>query len=399
VDGSSLRALRILFGALMVVATLRFWWKGWIDSLFVAPSLHFHYFGFGWVNPLPGVGMYVVFGVMLASAIAITLGRWYRPAILTFFLTFTYAELCEKAAYLNHYYLVSLLALLLAFMPATSPCVPRWTLLALRTQLAIVYFYAGVAKLDADWLLRAEPLQLWLTARSDMLAAPAIAFVFAWAGALFDLSAPLFLFWRRTRGAFFVIVVVFHLLTAVLFPSLGLFPWIMIGCATIFLAPEWPRRWLRDLAPSTPRRSVPLAMLAVFFAIQLLVPLRFALYPGSPSLTDQGFRFAWRVMIVDKVGNVEFRVKERDGDRRWSVSPSEYLTALQTQALGQSPDMVLELARRIAEDFRTRGIEVEVYADAFVALNGRPSQRLIDPNVNLAAERDSLAPSPWILPK
>jgi hypothetical protein len=41
---------------------------------------------------------------------------------------------------------------------------------------------------------------------------------------------------------------------------------------------------------------------------------------------------------------------------------------------------------------------VEVQADAFVTMNGRPSQRLIDPTTNLANEEDSLWPKRWILP-
>ena len=38
------------------------------------------------------------------------------------------------------------------------------------------------------------------------------------------------------------------------------------------------------------------------------------------------------------------------------------------------------------------------YADAFVAVNGRPSARLIDPSVDLSAVEDGLAPKVWILP-
>jgi vitamin K-dependent gamma-carboxylase len=408
VDGASLRAFRMLFGVLMAIATVRFWQRGWIDSVFVAPKMHFHYLGFEWLNPLPAFGMYAVFGVMFLASLLVAAGRWYRSAIVTFFVAFTYVELCEKAAYLNHYYLVSLLALLLACMPATSARVPRWTVLALRAQLGIVYFYAGLAKLDADWLFQAQPLRLWLEARSDLpvvggwLALPATAYAFAWAGALFDLSAPFLLSARRTRNAFFAVVVVFHLLTALLFPSIGMFPWLMIVCATLFLATDWPRRFgFREPARTEPRRvlSRPLfAVLAVFFVAQLALPLRFLAYPGNPGWTDEGFRFAWRVMIVDKVGSVDFRVHERGTERSWSVSPRDYLTPLQLQALGQSPDMILELARHVAADFHARGVDVEVYADAFTALNGRRSQRLIDPSVNLAERTDSLAHSEWVLP-
>ena len=32
----------------------------------------------------------------------------------------------------------------------------------------MVYVFAGLAKLNADWLLDAQPLRIWLAARSDL---------------------------------------------------------------------------------------------------------------------------------------------------------------------------------------------------------------------------------------
>ena len=42
-------------------------------------------------------------------------------------------------------------ALLLTAYP-TGPTAPRWYVWLLRGQLGVVYFFAGVAKLNADWL-------------------------------------------------------------------------------------------------------------------------------------------------------------------------------------------------------------------------------------------------------
>ncbi|MEQ8888722.1 MAG: HTTM domain-containing protein, partial [Sandaracinaceae bacterium] len=64
------------------------------------------------------------------------------------------------------------------------------------------------------------------------------------------------------------------------------------------------------------------------------------------------------------------------------------------------PDLILQLAHHIRDDLRARGhARVEVRADAWASLNGRPSARLIDPNVDLAAVEDGFAPADWILPR
>ncbi len=67
--------------------------------------------------------------------------------------------------------------------------------------------------------------------------------------------------------------------------------------------------------------------------------------------------------------------------------------------LSTQPDMIHEYALELARRERARtGAEVQVYADAWAALNGRPSQRLLDPTVDLAAEPRSLTSKRWIVP-
>ncbi len=109
---------RIVFGVLMLFAVLRFWSKGWIHELYIAPDFHFKYFGFEWVTPFTGNGMYWVFALMGLAALCIALGFFYRISAALFFLSFTYVELLDVANYLNHYYFVSLVAFLLIFFPA-----------------------------------------------------------------------------------------------------------------------------------------------------------------------------------------------------------------------------------------------------------------------------------------
>ncbi|MEJ7604420.1 MAG: HTTM domain-containing protein, partial [Kofleriaceae bacterium] len=103
VDAASLAVFRMVFGALMLVAVIRFFAHGWISDYYATPTHFFSYDGFAWVKPWPGVGMYVHFAVMGVLAICIAIGFHYRASVALFGLAFAYAHLIDKTNYLNHY--------------------------------------------------------------------------------------------------------------------------------------------------------------------------------------------------------------------------------------------------------------------------------------------------------
>jgi hypothetical protein len=130
------------------------------------------------------------------------------------------------------------------------------------------------------------------------------------------------------------------------------------------------------------------------------MPLRAFLYPGDVLWHEQGMRYSWRVMVREKNGSIGYRVRWRDSDREVYVPPSRYLTSHQEREMSGQPDLILQLARRIAADFEARGYkEVEVRVDALVSLNGRRAKPMIDPNADLARERDTVALMRWIEPR
>ena len=45
---------------------------------------------------------------------------------------------------------------------------PAWTINIFKLQLGIVYFFAGLAKLNPDWLFDAMPLRIWLPANAHL---------------------------------------------------------------------------------------------------------------------------------------------------------------------------------------------------------------------------------------
>jgi hypothetical protein len=440
-DIASLVHVRIAFGAIMLWEVLRYFTSGWIGRYYVNPTYHFAYFGFEWVQPWPGSGMYLHFWALAALAISIMLGFQYRVTTALFFLGFTYVFLLDQARYLNHFYLVSLLGLLLIIVPAhravsidawrrpsaRSETAPTWALWLLRAQIGIVYIYGGVAKLNEDWL-RGEPLRTWLADYADwkvvgpFLTSEWAVYLFSYGGLLFDLLIVPLLLWKRTRRYAFAGVVAFNVLNGWLF-NIGIFPWLMIAASLLFFAPDWPRRWRFGVSkvlggsvavnaqtgrgrespvPSrAPRlaRVATLGLLAGYLGVQVLVPFRHYLYPGNVHWSEEGHRFSWHMKLRDKNATARFLATDPSGGRTWQVDPRAYLAAWQIQEMVTRPDMILQFSHHLANDLRKQGYgNIEIRADVMASLNGRPAQRLIDPAADLAAQPRSLLPAAWILP-
>lgn len=386
VSGASLRVLRALFGAIMLIAVVRFFAHGWIDAYFYRPTHFFHYAGFEWVQPWPRPWMHVHFAVMGGLAVMVMVGYHHRIAAAALGVLFAYAHLCDVTNYLNHYYLLIQLAFVIAILPSGER-VPAWAVWAARAQVGLVYVFGGVAKLGPDWLVHGEPLRTWLDA-NGLLLFPSLGVVASWIAAAFDLTIVGWLLWRRSRPYAYGAVVAFHLITAKLF-HLGMFPWAMIAFATVFFAPDWPRRWLRR--PALPRGTAPAvhrvipAVIGVHLAIQALLPFRAHLYGGDPLWHERGFRFAWKVMLMEKSGVIDFDVRDPDSGRHWRVPASRYYTRYQAAMMATQPDLIAQAAHVVADDFRRQGVaSPEVRADSFVSLNGRARHRFVDPAVDLA---------------
>src|SRR5688572_6792256 len=118
VDIASLVFFRIGFGAIMAWWAWNYLTSGRVRYYYVEPRFHFTYYPFDWVRPLPGVGMYLLFLALAILALAIAAGFCYRLACALFAAGFTYFFLLDATNYQNHYYLIILLAWLLALLPA-----------------------------------------------------------------------------------------------------------------------------------------------------------------------------------------------------------------------------------------------------------------------------------------
>lgn len=435
IDIASIVLFRIAFGAVMLWEVWRYFTLGRIKEYYIDPTFHFTYFGFGWVKPLPGDGMYYIFAVLGILSVFIMAGFLYRFSATLFFLGFSYTFLLEQARYLNHMYLVALISFLMIFVPAhrafsvdsliwpaqRSNTVPAWALWLIRAQVAVPYFFGGIAKLNEDWLIRGEPIRAWIGQRTDF---PVIGqffkeewmvYLVAYNGMLLDLFVVFALLWHRTRLFAIVAAFAFHLINNSLF-QIGIFPWFMMAGTLMFLPPNWPRLALSMLTRRgkaitlpqpqlylqtyTPRQQhVIVALFGVYFAWQVLMPLRHHLYPGDVAWTEEGHRFSWRMKLRDKEATANYFVLNPATGNRWPILTKTYLKPWQAGEMESRPDMVLQFAHHVAEVHKRKGYErMEVHARVMVSLNGRPEQLMIDPSLDLASQPQSITPVSWIVP-
>jgi vitamin K-dependent gamma-carboxylase len=418
---------RVAFGGIMLWEVWRYFNFNRIFRYYIDPTFYFHYYGFDWLQPLPGDGMYWLFHFLGVLSIAIMLGLFYRATMVVFWLCFTYIFLLDQTQYLNHFYLISLVAFVMIFIPAhramsidallrprlRSTTAPNWSLWLLRGQMAVVYTYGGLAKINPDWL-RGEPMRDWMAARTDFpLIGPLftdewMVYLFSYGGLLLDLFVVPFLLWPRTRIPALMLATVFHLSNARLF-NIGVFPWFAIAITLLYLPPEWFRplrlnlRWLAPdparLATAPDRRRLVLGGMALFFAVQMVMPLRHTLYPGYVSWTEEGHNLAWHMKLRSKGGFVTYFASDPASGATWSVDYSAMLNQRQITQMSDNPQMILRFAHYLAEQLEAEGgRNIQIRAWAMVDVNSRAPQLMIDPTADLAREPYDLSVSDWILP-
>jgi hypothetical protein len=428
VDIASLVFFRIFFG---IIA----FWHVWLQmplvrEKYIEPKFHFTYPGFGWVEPLPGELMHVVFLVMAASTLFIALGLYYRYAAAVFFLTHTYVLLIDQSVAWNHYYLISLLGFLLILIPAhrafsldvarggvsQSDDAPAWSLWLLRGQMGIVYFFAGLAKLSSpDWW-DGKPMDVFL---SNHINFPLVGRWFtddwvvhaaAYSGMLFDLLIIPTLLWRRTRILGIALAVTFHLSNSLIF-NIQIFPWLALAATLLFLPPSWPRlggQWrrlsesavttFRAPARLTTRQTAIASLLGLYFLVQLLLPLRHYFYDGNAEWTTAGHYHAWRMLLSDMQGETTLFLVSQDPPAMCEIDTLAYLYPSQAGFLDQ-PDRIYQFARYIGDQYRARGADgFEVRAWTNYTFNGREARALVDPDADLlTASRPIGGRASWVI--
>lgn len=425
IDNSALVVFRIFFGLLCFLESVGAIFTGWVNKTLIEPQFTFNFIGFDWLQPLPGNGMYVYYGVMGVFGLCIMLGYKYRLSAFGFALLWAGTYFMQKTAYNNHYYLLFLLSFIMAILPANryasldvklnpklkSISMPNWCRWVFIIQLFIVYTYASIAKIYPDWL-DTSVIKLLMQNKSNfpvvgqLLQNEGIHYFIAYSGILFDgLIIPLLLFKPTRKYAFFASIF-FHLFNSFVF-HIGIFPYLSLAFCLFFFEPETVRNiflkkkklYTQNEIKIPSYKSVFKSVFIVYFVIQIILPLRHYFIQDDVLWTEEGHRLSWRMMLRAKSGNINFRVVDNATNNLIPIKLNEYLTKKQQRSLRTKPDFIWQFSQRLKKQFKSEGKDVSIFATCYVSVNGKPSKRFIDPEIDLAkAEWNYFKHNTWILP-
>ncbi len=425
IDNSALIVFRIIFGLLCFLESVGAIFTGWIKRTLIDPQFTFNFIGFDFLQPLPGNWMYVYYAVMGFFGILIMVGYKYRISMISFTIMWSCTYLMQKSSYNNHYYLLMLLSAIMVFLPANryasidaknNPnikqiAMPSWVKWVFVLQLFILYTYASIAKIYPDWIDLTVP-KLLMTNKVNypiiggLLQHKFIIVLIAYGGILYDgLVIPLLLY-KPTRKYIFLISIFFHLFNSIVF-QVGIFPYLALAFSLFFFEPEKIKNLFLKKKPLYTKNEVitknykPIlvAVGVVYFTIQMILPLRQHFFKDNVLWTEEGHRLSWRMMLRSKSGRTSYKVVDKASNTTDVINMSDYLTKKQIRTASCKPDVIWQFAQHLKKTYAKKGKDVKVFVDAKISVNGRPYQRLIDKNTDLASVPWYWAKhNDWILP-
>ena len=391
------------------------------------------YDGFEWIQPIPQAEMRMLVLVGYIIYLLFTLGILYRPISILSALITWYFFFLEKGNYNNHYYLHCLFASLFTLVDAHTLSIdsvfrkkkilhhPFWQLFLFKFQIAVVYFYGGIAKLNVDWL-HGYPLRYWLHNYGQTLEEGSFfnqffcheytSLVYSYGGIAFDLAVPVILFLPRIRMWALPVVVMFHISNHFAF-NIGSFPWMMLALTLLYfedipiIAKWWKRRCKklknreRIYDYGKIKRNVLLVFIGTYIAFQVLFPLRQFVFRGHPAWTGQGNWFAWRMMLTDSVDAVSIRIRVPKDNVDMYVDVEHYMNFYQFNKAVRCPMIVLKFIDHLKDNLREHGVldDAIINLEMYKAINFRPPTLFNDTTLNYAKiDYNPLISQNWIMP-
>jgi hypothetical protein len=413
---------RVAFGIALFIWSIGMIITGQVYYQFVEPHYFFHYRFFNWVQPVPEFLMYLFFIALSIAAVFIAIGWYFRITVLVFTVILTYLLLIDKSNYLSYYYFMLLLLLMLLVSPAHRmfsldiirkpnlrvDYIPRWCILAFQVQVIAVFYFAGMAKLNSEWLFRGIPVNIWIEellknwgVGINLPLLSIFSIVISWILILYDFLLPHFLLDKKTSTKAYLVIIFIQLFAFILFP-VGYFPFLIIFSSVIFLNEKLifnmisrASYFLYDVFEFKQdvfkirggfmlnyrnRKLFPI-LISLFFLAQVVFPVALFLKWGSKRWATSAFQFSWQLFINHKRGDVRAWYYEEQTGNLENINLMDYLTAQQKRRMLMDPNLIVQFIEFLNNDAIKNGKQIKVYAS--LSKNGSKSILLIDPQKEL----------------
>lgn len=161
---------------------------------------------------LPVIGARTAFAIVVAwvlSALTFTIGAKVRVSGLLLAATMGATLFIDQQLYFSHLYLLTLIVLLVAIADPEnrSESVLYWPVLLLKLQLSIVYLFAALSKMNAQYL---SGFMLAANFRQSLIFPPALLAAFAAASIGVELFLAFALWSTRLRKLAVIVGITFH---------------------------------------------------------------------------------------------------------------------------------------------------------------------------------------------
>lgn len=398
---------RILYGIILFFEAKR--WGTNIHPNFIKKELLFK---FDYLNFLPLLDeniLHLFATIMLICSVFIILGFLYRISSFVFIILYVYFFTLDISFFNNHYYFIILLCILLLGIKANNQFsidrilfkfsdnhIPIWNYNIIKFQIFCLYFYAGITKLNPDWLqlntMKASLLYDNEYIDNPLLKSDLAIYIFSYGGLIFDISIGFLLLYKPTRVFAIIIALIFHLVNYATI-DIGIFPILMMFSCLIFIEPSAFESWVFKLFKQKLNNTVKGKVqsdynnvikyaLAMYIAIQLLLPLRHFLIKGNVDWTGEGILYSWRMKSVARYrGDLKIILLDKNSKKELKVDL--YLPMHQQKILFYKPVLFLQLRDYLLQKTNRKKENTIMNVIVTASINGSKLSYLIHPNIDL----------------
>ncbi len=403
---------RIIFASILLIQTYYFISTNFIDNNIIKPLITFPFIN--GLDPTSKQNLIVIGYIMLISNFGMLYNKISRICTFIFLCCFTYFWLLDKGYFNNHYYFISLICFLLCLSDQSASFskniyTPRVYIFSLQVIVFIVYFIAGINKLNPYWLFDFQPMTHILEIKSEItnnsiFKNQSIIFLASYFGLFFDLFIGFLLFFKKSRIIAFILALVFHLGNYYLFRDvgeIGVFPFLMISTLVLFFEPKKINQIFQlHTEPQTILKKHLFfnKFIVLFLIIQIILPFRHIFFHGNVDYNGVGQRFSWRMKIMYKESEFQYFIINKMTNEKYAVDVSTMLTSKQYNNLKYFPDLIVPLAKRIKleadEKFGIKNAKITCeYKTRFM---GKNEQLLFSPELDLSKIKRNTLTNKWL---